>query len=220
MFDMLLESRPSPLGLPRWGIIGAIGLHAAAIGALVRAPVPPPPVPPIIVIEGFPTDPPSTAPVRGGGSEGPVPFRIDVDLSLPPLPVIEPIPGTTDHPATAPVGPEKAVGVPLDAWGLGNAAPLPDSLVQERPELLATPQPVYPARLREAGVEGSVVVQVVVDTMGRAEPASVRVLQHSESGFDAAALEAIRGARFRPARVWGRAVRVLVQVPVAFRIRR
>ena len=219
MFETLLESRPSSLGLPRWGVVGAIGLHVVAISALVRAPVPPPAVPPIMVIEGFPTDPPSTAPVRGGGSEGPVPFRIDVDVSLPPLPAIEPIPGATDDLAPAPVGPENAVGIPLDPWGLGNGAPLPDSLVQERPVLLAAPQPVYPARLRAAGVEGAVVVQVVVDTLGRAEPGSVRVLRHSEPGFDASALAAMRAALFRPARVWGRAVRVLVQVPVAFKIR-
>jgi protein TonB len=220
MFDMLLESRPNPLGLPRWGVVGAIGLHVAAIGALLRAPGPPPVVPPIMIIDGFPTAPPSTAPVRTGGSEGPAPFRVVVDVPLPPLPVIEPIPGGTENPAPAPIGPGNPVGVPLDPWGLGNGAPLPDSLAQERPELLAAPQPVYPAPLREAGVEGVVVVQVVVDTLGRAEPESVRVLQHSEVGFDASAVAAIRLARFRPARVWGRPVRVLVQIPIAFKIRK
>lgn len=220
MFETLLESRPNPLGLPRWGVVGAIGLHVAAISALVRAPVPPPVVPPIIVIDGFPTVPPSTPPVRRGGSEGPVPFRVNADVALPPLPVIEPIPGGAEDPALAPIGPDSHVGIPVDPWGPGNGAPLPDSLAQERPELLAAPQPVYPALLREAGVEGVVVVQVVVDTIGRAEPGSVRVLQHSEVGFDASAIAAIRGARFRPARVWGRPVRVLVQVPVAFKIRK
>jgi protein TonB len=220
MFETLLESRPSPLGLPWRGVVGAIGLHVVAISALFRAPLPAPVVPPIMIIDGFPTDPPSTPPVHGGGSEGAEPFRVELDvLNLPPLPVIEPLPGGPDVSAPAPIGPGNQLGVPVDPWGTGNGSPLPDSLVQERPVLLAAPQPVYPARLREAGVEGVVLVQVVVDTLGRAEPGSVRVLQHSEAGFDASAVAAIRAARFRPARVWGRPVRVLVQVPVAFRIR-
>jgi protein TonB len=218
MFETLLESRPSPLGLPRWGVIGAIGLHVVAISAAIRAPVQAPVEPPIMVLEGFPTDPPP--PLRGGGLGGPVLSGPVVDVHLPSLPVLEPIPGGPDLSAPAPIDPGNRVGVPLDPWGTGDGAPLPDSLVQERPELLAAPQPVYPAHLREAGVEGVVVVQVVVDTLGRAEPGSVRVVQHGEGGFDASAVAAIRAARFRPARVWGRPVRVLVQVPVAFWIRR
>jgi hypothetical protein len=44
---------------------------------------------------------------------------------------------------------------------------------------------------------------------------------HSDHpAFEAPAIESLRGALFRPARVFGRAVRVLVQVPVVFVLRR
>lgn len=96
---------------------------------------------------------------------------------------------------------------------------MPESVVEDRPELLAAPVPPYPALLREARVEGLVTIEVVVDTTGRAEPGSLRVVQSDNAGFNAAAVATIRGALFRPGRVWGRAVRVLVHVPVAFRLR-
>jgi len=144
-------------------------------------------------------------------------FRIRVE-NLPPLPLLDAIPGGADLSVPAQVDPGNPVGMSVNRWGNGNEAPVDLSLVQERPELLAASQPVYPARLRETGVEGVVVVQLVVDTSGRAEPGSLRVMRSSNPGFDAAAVTAIRGALFRPGRVWGRAVRVLAQVPVAFRL--
>ena len=80
--------------------------------------------------------------------------------------------------------------------------------------MLAGPPPAYPERLRAAGIEGRVVLQVVIDTLGRAEPAA-RVVESANRGFDAAALAFVRGALFRPGRVRGRAVRVLIRVALA-----
>src|SRR5207253_9564586 len=80
------------------------------------------------------------------------------------------------------------------------------------------PPPAYPELLRAAGIEGRVVLQVVIDTLGRAEPAA-RVFASSNPGFDGAALAYVRGARFRPGRAGGRAVRVLTRLPIAFTLR-
>jgi TonB family protein len=217
MFDILLESRPSALGLPRWGIVLAVGLHAAAIGAALRSPTPAPPEPAPIILGVFPFEP---VIVRGGGRVAPVPALPDIDPRIPVLPQVDSIGGIPDPAAPAPIG-SGVPGVATPTPGeTGDSAALPVSLVQERPELLAGPPPVYPPFLREAGVEGLVVVQVVVDTLGRPERGSARIVQHAAPGFEASALSAIRAARFRPARVWGRAVRVLVDVPVAFRLHR
>jgi protein TonB len=219
MFDTLLESRPhTALGLSRWGLAFAITVHGAAIAALLRPPAPSPEAPTWIDLgiefPGDPADPgeepPSAAPVPG-----------PIDVNAPPL-LLPPVPGV---PAVPPVpltalggapGPTAAVPEP---WGTGAGEPLPVWLVQEPPVLLSAPSPVYPPWLRAAGVEGLVVVQLVVDTLGRAEPATVRVVQHDEAGFDAAAVAMVRASRFRPARVWGRGVRVLVRLPVTFRVR-
>ena len=55
----------------------------------------------------------------------------------------------------------------------------------------AHPPPAYPELLRAAGIEGRVVLQVVIDTLGRAEPAA-RVFESSNPGFDGAALAYVR----------------------------
>lgn len=111
-------------------------------------------------------------------------------------------------------GPESPVGPTL----LGNDDPVVSTLVQDPPELLTAPTPVYPSLLMTAGIQGRVIVEAVVDTLGRAESGSVRVVVSDNAGFDPAALQAVRDARFRPGRMYGRAVRVLVQVPVVFRL--
>ena len=100
----------------------------------------------------------------------------------------------------------------------GPAAPADWLSVDEPPALLAGPPPVYPELLRAAGIRGRVVLQVVVDTLGRAERA-VTVVESSNRGFDAAALAYVREARFRPGRVRSRAVRVLIRLPIDFTLR-
>jgi protein TonB len=94
------------------------------------------------------------------------------------------------------------------------------SYVEEPPALLRHPAPRYPEVLRQAGVEGHVVVEVVLDTSGVAEAGSLRVVTSAHQLFDAEARAVVLGSRYRPARAGGRAVRVRIQVPVVFAIRR
>ena len=56
-----------------------------------------------------------------------------------------------------------------------------------------TPAVPYPELLRQAHVEGRVVVRAVVDTAGRVVPESVRVLASAHVGFDEAVRRAVRG---------------------------
>jgi TonB family protein len=95
-----------------------------------------------------------------------------------------------------------------------------EAQVEQRPELLTTEPLRYPTALRQAGVEGRVMVRAIIDTTGRAEPSSVTIWQSPNPGFDQAARSFVLHARYRPARVHGRAVRVLVNVPIDFKIRR
>jgi len=74
----------------------------------------------------------------------------------------------------------------------------------------------YPSILQSQNVEGKVTVQFVVDTTGRAEMGSWKVLETSNELFSQAAKDAVRGAKFYPAEVGGRKVRQLVQLPLAF----
>jgi len=83
---------------------------------------------------------------------------------------------------------------------------------------VSAPPLEYPTALRYAGVQGRVRVQAVIDTLGRAEPASVKIVARPNTAFDESARAYVLHAMFRPARVKGRAVRVLITVPVNYRI--
>src|SRR5216110_1216508 len=84
-----------------------------------------------------------------------------------------------------------------------------EAIVEEKPAVLSGPTLQYPELLRQAQIQGRVLVQAIIDTLGRAEPPSIKVLQSPNPGFDQSAKSYVAKALFRPARVHGRAVRVL-----------
>jgi len=84
--------------------------------------------------------------------------------------------------------------------------------VDQPPALLSAP-PLdrdYPVLLQQAGISGRVVIEAIIDTTGRADSASIRVIQTVHPGFTAPAKRWMARALFRPARNNGRPVRVLV----------
>jgi len=93
-----------------------------------------------------------------------------------------------------------------------------EAIVEEKPSVLSGPQPQYPELLRQAGIQGRVMVQAIIDTTGRAEPPSLKVISSPNPGFDQSAKNYVMKALFRPARVHGRAVRVLINIPIDFKI--
>src|SRR6267142_562039 len=93
-----------------------------------------------------------------------------------------------------------------------------EATVDERAENVSAPPLEYPPALRHAGLQGRVTVQAVIDTLGHAERASVKVVARPNTAFDESARAYVLHSVFRPARVKGRAVRVLITVPVNYRI--
>jgi protein TonB len=63
-------------------------------------------------------------------------------------------------------------------------------------------------------------VQFTVDTLGRAELASFRVLRASHDGFGTAVRAALPRMRFLPAETGGRKVRMVVQQTFDFALQR
>lgn len=80
--------------------------------------------------------------------------------------------------------------------------------------------PRYPDILRSGGVEGQVLAQFVVDTTGRVEIASFRVLRSDHAMFEQAVRSALPRMRFFPAEIGGRKVKQLVQQPFVFALQR
>ena len=97
----------------------------------------------------------------------------------------------------------------------GGNAVYSDAVVEEHPEALSGP-PGYPSAMRDAGIQGRVLLQAVVDTLGRVEPTSIRIVQSPNPGFDQTVREWALKAQFRPARLHGRPVRVVVSLPFDF----
>ena len=86
------------------------------------------------------------------------------------------------------------------------------------PQPLSSIRPVYPEIAQEAGIEGTVVVQVFVDKKGRVQDTLV-LKGIPNTGLDEAAVTAIKKTRFRPAKQRERAVGVWISIPVNFRLK-
>jgi TonB family protein len=80
--------------------------------------------------------------------------------------------------------------------------------------------PVYPSLLRSAKVEGTVLVQFVLDTTGYANMATLKIVKSSHDLFASAVKEALPTMRFHPALVGGHPVKQFVQMPFEFSLNR
>jgi TonB family protein len=103
--------------------------------------------------------------------------------------------------------------------GIGQPSSPDGVLTEEHAEILTGPLPVYPELLRQAGVQGGVVLEAVVDTTGRVLGTSIAVVSATHPGFVAPARQALLATLFHPAMVGGNAIRMRVRIPYQFAIR-
>ena len=75
----------------------------------------------------------------------------------------------------------------------------------------------YPRVALQSGIEGNVVVQVVVNTDGA--PESPNVVRSASPLLDQSAIDAVMAQRFEPGKQRGRAVRTVITIPVRFRLK-
>lgn len=66
--------------------------------------------------------------------------------------------------------------------------------------------------------EGIVLMEVVIDTTGKPEPVTFRVVVASDSGFIQSVRATILGSVFKPGRVLGRKVRTQVMIPITYQL--
>jgi protein TonB len=85
-------------------------------------------------------------------------------------------------------------------------------------QIPGTGVPRYPDILRQAGIEGEVLAQFTVDTTGRADVSTLKILRATHDQFAQAVRQALPAMRFVPARVGGKKVKQLVQQPFVFQI--
>ncbi|HEU4828884.1 MAG TPA: energy transducer TonB [Gemmatimonadales bacterium] len=109
---------------------------------------------------------------------------------------------------------DEAVLDSLLADSVGRAAPVAARDLREKPVVRSCTAESPPDAL--AGVNGAVVVAYIVDTLGRVEPASVRIVQASHAGLIPAAIASVRSCRLEPGRRSGVPVRTALQQRVTF----
>lgn len=170
----------------------------------------------------------------GGSPMIPPPMKPD-----PPLPVLAgmpvPVPDRPDN-ITTTVGPaapeppaEGTGGIGGSGQGVGRIRgqgdggqhedippPVPPGDVQ--PRLLKKVEPVYPRLAKLAGVEGLVVLSLLVDEAGNAVEAKV-VKSLGNTGCDEAAVAAALQWKFAPALRQGKPVSVRITAPILFTLR-
>lgn len=100
--------------------------------------------------------------------------------------------------------------------GYGGGVYGPGSGV-EPPRLLSEVKPDYTEQARRRGVEGDVVMEIVVRRDGTV--GEVRVIQGLDAGLDQRAVAAVRRWRFAPGTRKGTPVDVMVEVAVEFKLR-
>ncbi|HKS05792.1 MAG TPA: energy transducer TonB [Gemmatimonadaceae bacterium] len=79
--------------------------------------------------------------------------------------------------------------------------------------------PVYPEMLKNAGFQGKVLASFVIDTTGKVDVATFKIISSSHDLFTKAVRDQLRNMKFLPAEVGGRKVKQLVQLPFEFSIR-
>ena len=90
----------------------------------------------------------------------------------------------------------------------------------EKPALQreGNPFPKYPSMLESSRIEGEVLAQFVVDTTGRADMGTFKVLSASNELFGSSLKSVLPQWRFYPAEAGGHKVKQIVQLPVKFAV--
>ena len=172
---------------------------------------PAPPAEPIT--EPAPLPEPEVAPPPPEPLPEPMPQPIP-PVMVEPLPAPVPKPATKALPARRAAPPVQPANSPKGAAATAGPRGV---RTNAKPNYLSNPPPAYPLASKAAQEEGVVLLSVEVNAQGR--PASVRVRRSSGfSRLDEAALRAVRGWRFSPARVGGIAISSEVEVPVRFQL--
>jgi protein TonB len=108
-------------------------------------------------------------------------------------------------------------GVPGGVLGgvIGGTGDGPVVDVDQMPRPIKQTRPQYPQEAFVKKIEGTVIVEILIDTTGRVTP--LRIMQ-SIPALDQAAMDTVRQWLFSPAIKHGRPVKYVAQAPISFRI--
>jgi protein TonB len=122
---------------------------------------------------------------------------------------------TSDH------SPQTAQHAELQNQQSANAVQkdsLQNKKVPEMPKLVKQTVPVYPEEARKKGIQGEIMVQILVGTDGSVKEATIVSNKTGSKDFEKAALDAVKQWKFEPGKLDGKPVEVNVVVPIKFKL--
>ena len=234
MFDNLLESKPKKVR-STGGTIASIVLHSIIITAAVYATARATGVIEKSKVENVKfVETPKEKPPEPKPEEKPIPKDVVVSptppkgfqvLIAPPkipdvIPDVDLTKNVTDERDFSGKGVAGGKGTGVGSGPVVNTDQPYFEFQVEKPaaQIPGGAQPRYPDILRQGGVEGRVIAQFVVDTLGKADMSTFKVIESSHELFTAAVRNVLPQTRYIPAEVGGRKVKQLVQQPFVFGI--
>lgn len=91
-----------------------------------------------------------------------------------------------------------------------------EAQVDDPPQLISPGPQLFPPAMRAAGIPGKVTMQFIVDVTGHVEPNSFKVISTSHQAFVEPTKQMLLKSLFKPGKVRGEPVRVLVQQVINF----
>jgi protein TonB len=124
----------------------------------------------------------------------------------------------SDQPRGVPWGVEHGIGVdgPPVTTTVEPDIPLPVGGEVKAPVVIRRVTPLYPRTALTIRLNGSVIVECIIDKNGRVRDA--RVLRSSSPLFDQAAVDAVQQWQFAPGSLHGKAVDTIFDLTVTFRV--
>jgi protein TonB len=166
--------------------------------------------------ETIPEDVPTSPPVTSMDDVLPASGEEGLDTGdYPPCPACGIGPGFGPGPGGPGVGPGSGPGSGSEP---AEMEPVHFTVGMTRPETVHQVQPKYTELARRTGVQGTVIVEAIIDEKGYVT--NVRVLRGLPMGLDRAAVDAIRQWRFKPATLNSKPVKVFYTLTVNFTIQR
>lgn len=199
------------------GIVVSLAFHATFLGAFNRKAPPPPKVvqqeEELIQFDMPPLDEEVEDTVEELIDETP-PENIMAPPSLVDMPSVVPIDAFT-QPLTPPPPPgfthaKGAITIPVTkpganfGKGISNLFNIGD--LDQQPVARVRQAPTYPYDMRRAGINGTVVVEFIINTSG--DVIQTQVVRSSHREFEMPALQAVQKWKFKPGRKGGRVVNV------------
>jgi protein TonB len=210
-------------------LFASVALHLAALAVLFSMALPPVEAPQAFQVEILPPQPLAPPPTPASAPSPPSPPKLEPLQRLkrllsnaPATPATPPAERVPEPPVSAARSEpaEEARTAVKDAPPTQRKAEAPAPAVTP-PSLnasyLRNPPPRYPTASRRNGEQGTVLLKVLISREG----AALKVELDKSSGWpnlDAAALEAVRGWNFVPARRGNEAIEMSYIVPVVFRL--